>query len=106
MPVASFPLPGGLGRAWLRAWAWPVVEAIATIASWAVPSLKLRQASRAFAKSYGRQAGGPRMPDQGWTLRAQTHCQAKHRLMPCSGILEQNTGIGLRSKYPFQNLES
>ena len=33
-------------------------------------------------------AGGPLMPDQGWTLRAQTHCQAKHRLMPCSGILE------------------
>ena len=46
----------------------------------------LGQVQEAIATIASR-AGGPRMPDQGWTLRAQTHCQAKHRLMPCSGML-------------------
>jgi hypothetical protein len=46
-----------------------------------------RLQGHACAKASAGKPAGPRIPIQGWTLRAQTHCQTKHRLMPCLGML-------------------
>ena len=63
----------------------------------------LNQFSERDHRTVSSRAAGPRMPGQGWTLPAQTHCQTKDRLMPCSGILEWNAGTSVNLHVLFSN---